>query len=263
MRDLGPRVVSSLVFVPVFFALAFLGGWPFLVFSVVTLWVISSEMGSMAPTGRRRREYWVPLLLSCALLLSPFLGYHILLFVPPLLLLTVVGWWFAPSSDWQEVAGILSWRTLTAVYVGLVAFWPALRGLSGGQEYFLFALLCTWMNDTAAYFVGSTWGAQKLVPQLSPGKSRMGAAGGAAAGIAVGIGFALFVQGPVAPYAGAGFILAVAAQLGDLFESMLKRGAGVKDAGSIIPGHGGVLDRIDGLLFAVPTLVLLVGLGLI
>ncbi|MFO8060211.1 MAG: phosphatidate cytidylyltransferase [Bacillota bacterium] len=263
MSDLRPRVMSSLVFVPLFAAAVFFGGVPFLVFCIAAVWAVSSEMRRLAPAGDRGRgDYWVPSLLSFALILAHFFGYHLFLYLSPLLLLTAAGRW-SGACDWREVTLELSWRVTTAAYVGLIAFWPALRAGAGGREHFFLVLLVAWANDTAAYFAGSAWGARKLVPGLSPGKSRVGAAAGIIAGVAVGAAIAAFLGRPVALYGAIGLLLAAASQLGDLFESMLKRGAEVKDAGRLIPGHGGVLDRIDGLLFAAPVMAALVGLGFV
>jgi phosphatidate cytidylyltransferase len=112
----------------------------------------------------------------------------------------------------------------------------------------------TWLNDTAAYLVGRSFGRTKLVPALSPGKTRIGSAAGLIAGALSGI-LAAWVFGLPVNVAVAGimgFVLAVAGQLGDLAESLIKRSLGVKDMGNLIPGHGGMLDRVDALLFTFP-----------
>jgi phosphatidate cytidylyltransferase len=110
-------------------------------------------------------------------------------------------------------------------------------------------------GDTSAYYVGSYWGRHKLSPAISPGKTIEGSAGGLAANLTVGaIGKALFFPG-LSWSASILFFLAVGAagQMGDLFESEMKRFSGIKDSGNILPGHGGILDRIDALLFASPV----------
>jgi len=111
-----------------------------------------------------------------------------------------------------------------------------------------------WISDTAQYYVGSTFGRRRLAPTISPKKSVEGAVGGFVAGVAamVGIGrvWLPLVSLPVLAAAGAALVaLGIA---GDLFESLLKRSANVKDSSALIPGHGGVLDRIDALLFVIP-----------
>jgi phosphatidate cytidylyltransferase len=121
-------------------------------------------------------------------------------------------------------------------------------------------LLVVWTTDIGAYFAGRSIGGPKLAPRISPGKTWAGLVGGmAAAGLVGGLLTALAGAGFWLA-AGLGALLAAVAQAGDLFESRLKRHAGVKDSGHLIPGHGGLLDRIDGLVFAAPTFALVVAL---
>lgn len=129
----------------------------------------------------------------------------------------------------------------------------ALGSLAAGAAYLWLAFVGTWASDTLAYFVGSTLGRHKLCPAVSPGKTYEGAAGGlvgSTAGITVmGMLFGL----PVIPVFILGLLVGIAAPLGDLTESALKRFAGVKDSGRLLPGHGGVLDRFDAIMFATPV----------
>ena len=135
------------------------------------------------------------------------------------------------------------------------SWWCAVRLRDIDTWLLLFALALNWVGDTAAMYVGKAWGRHKMSPVVSPGKTWEGAAASAAG--AVIFGFMLFhYAGPRMPW---WTILAlsvvgnVAGQLGDLSESAMKRGAGMKDSGSSLPGHGGWLDRIDSSLFAVPA----------
>lgn len=122
-----------------------------------------------------------------------------------------------------------------------------------------FPLVITWINDSAAFFAGRRWGKRKLIPAVSPGKTVVGAVAGTIASIAFGVVFAEWVLGgplglPIGWLGGAlgGLLVSAAAQIGDLAESLLKREGGVKDSGTFFPGHGGILDRLDALLFAFP-----------
>jgi phosphatidate cytidylyltransferase len=118
-------------------------------------------------------------------------------------------------------------------------------------------LIVIWANDIAAYFVGLAVGRHKLAPRVSPGKSWEGAVGGLAGGLAAGVllaGWLALPRGEAALWAAA---VTVVSQAGDLFESALKRRAGIKDSGRLLPGHGGVLDRFDGVLLAAPVAYLL------
>ena len=135
-----------------------------------------------------------------------------------------------------------------AVSFGWVA---APRGLA----WVLVVIVVTWLGDSAAYLVGRSWGRRRLAPRLSPKKTLEGSLGGlAAATIAGVVCVPLFGLG-ISPLLGAGFGagLGIIGQVGDLAESLLKRQARVKDSGSLIPGHGGILDRIDAQLFAFPA----------
>jgi len=110
-------------------------------------------------------------------------------------------------------------------------------------------------GDIGAFYVGTCWGKHKLCPLVSPGKTVEGSLGGLASNLAVGYIVAYLLLPSLPPVKAAVFFIAlgVAGQIGDLFESMLKRSAGVKDSGNLLPGHGGLLDRIDSLLFAGPV----------
>ena len=132
--------------------------------------------------------------------------------------------------------------------------------VSAGGLLLLLPLLLTWASDIGAYFVGRAFGKRKLMPSVSPGKTVAGALGGLLATMLVGWLYARFVLTPSTQLAfvrGGIFIFAilvsVAAQIGDLAESLIKREAGVKDSSHIIPGHGGILDRFDSLLFVLPV----------
>ncbi len=135
-----------------------------------------------------------------------------------------------------------------------------------GGALLIFPMLVTWASDIGAYFFGRAIGGPKLIPSVSPGKTIAGAIGGLVASMAVAYVYARLVLVPVAhlgftPWGALtfGFLISIAAQVGDLFESLLKREAKVKDSSHIIPGHGGVLDRFDSLIFVLPVAYLLLG----
>ena len=135
-----------------------------------------------------------------------------------------------------------------------------------GGALLIFPLLVTWASDIGAYVAGRAIGGRKLMPSVSPGKTIAGALGGVGASMLVAYAYGRGVLVPVAhlgfsPWGALlfGLLISAAAQVGDLFESLLKREAGVKDSSRIIPGHGGVLDRVDSLLFVLPVAYLLLG----
>ncbi len=123
----------------------------------------------------------------------------------------------------------------------------------------LFAMV--WLGDTAAYYCGRAWGRRKMAAVVSPNKTWVGAAASMiAAVVAAGVWSTLRLGELRVEFLGVAVVTSVAAQMGDLLESLLKRGAGVKDSSQLLPGHGGVLDRVDALLFAAPTLLLAIHL---
>ena len=169
-------------------------------------------------------------------------------------------------------------------YVGFtLGLLPLLQAMHNGSLFLLCLMLLVWCGDIAAYYVGRAIGRHKLAPRISPGKSWEGAIASVVGSIVVGVLFCHFIspigdalrsvrllntprivaqyaswepnanQAPLWLVALFAIVVNIAAQLGDLVESALKRGAGVKDSGTLLPGHGGVLDRIDALLFALPV----------
>ena len=157
-------------------------------------------------------------------------------------------------------------RGYDTVSVRFASLGPLHVPIAPGGVLLIFPLVLTWASDIGAYFVGRTIGGRKLIPSVSPGKTVAGAVGGLVASMVVSWLYARAVLVPVAslgftPWAALGFgaIISVAAQVGDLFESLLKREGGVKDSSRIIPGHGGILDRFDSLIFVLPVAYLLLG----
>jgi phosphatidate cytidylyltransferase len=138
--------------------------------------------------------------------------------------------------------------------------------IAPGGVLLVFPLVVTWASDIGAYFVGRTIGGRKLIPSVSPGKTVAGAVGGLVTSMLVAWAYAHWVLVPVAqlgftPWGALlfGTLISAAAQVGDLFESLIKRESGMKDSSHIIPGHGGILDRFDSLIFVLPVAYLLLG----
>jgi phosphatidate cytidylyltransferase len=154
------------------------------------------------------------------------------------------------------------------LYVGVtLATLPLLSAQENGPSLLLFLFFVVWAGDIAALYVGRSLGRRKLAPRLSPGKTWEGSIASIAGSLIVALLLlllagalarrnieALFYPGSIARWLLLAVVLNVAAQVGDLVESAIKRGAGVKDSGALLPGHGGILDRIDALLIAAPVL---------
>jgi phosphatidate cytidylyltransferase len=157
-----------------------------------------------------------------------------------------------------------AWSLLGVAYVGgMLGTASLVRGLPEGRQFVYYLACTTWAADTAAYYVGSRFGRRPLAGAVSPRKTVEGAAGALVAIVIVAAGGApwLWPRLSWGAAAAAGLLLGVVGIAGDLCESALKRAAGVKDSGGIIPGHGGVLDRLDSLMFACPVFYLLVWAG--
>ncbi|VCU72303.1 Phosphatidate cytidylyltransferase [Pigmentiphaga humi] len=188
------------------------------------------------------------------------------------------GLWIAVSLVWMFVLVPMllrasaeadprnPWLTLLAPFALLAAWSALIAGFGRGVVFLLTLLALVWIADIAAYFVGRAVGKRKLAPHISPGKTREGALGGVAGSVVFVLGSACFPAtfgaALVARWGWAGalavaIVLAVLSIAGDLFESLIKRRAGVKDSSRLLPGHGGVLDRIDALIPVLPLAVLL------
>jgi phosphatidate cytidylyltransferase len=159
---------------------------------------------------------------------------------------------FLPKKD--GVFAAWAWTMGGILYIGwMVSLLVALR-LDAGRTWVYLALLATFASDTAAYFIGRFFGRHKMAPRISPGKTWEGAVGGLIGAVIVSLLFSLL--GPVRLHFGyltaalLGLLISVFGQAGDLAESLLKRNAGVKESGGLLPGHGGLLDRLDSVLFA-------------
>jgi phosphatidate cytidylyltransferase len=145
---------------------------------------------------------------------------------------------------------------------GFVVILPAALAMTAIEPPRLLAVLVlVWVADSAAYFVGRAWGRRRLAPAVSPAKTWEGAAGGVCAALVYAIICRRFFDDAGwAPYLAAAAVLAVLSIVGDLFESAAKRRAGVKDSGALLPGHGGILDRIDSATAVLPVAAALLGL---
>lgn len=151
---------------------------------------------------------------------------------------------------WMAAGGIL---IFVGAWLGLVL----LQASENGYWLIIWAFALAWSVDTGAYFAGRTLGRIKLARRVSPGKTWEGVAGGMSAGLAVGMGLAwAFDLGSLAEWAALALALSVVAVFGDLFESVVKRASGAKDSGTLLPGHGGVLDRIDSTIAVLPVFAL-------
>jgi len=158
-------------------------------------------------------------------------------------------------SPTQNASVNWAWTLTGIIYIGwMLSHFIPLREFEGGRDWVLFAIFATFAADTVAFLVGRAWGRHPLAFRISPGKTWEGAMGGLLGAITAAVVLAAILPGISIPcwhIILLGALVGVFAQLGDLAESVLKRSAGVKDAGRLIPGHGGLLDRLDSILLTV------------
>ncbi len=181
----------------------------------------------------------------------------------PLLLVTAAA---ALVAIWELRAltrrfNLVFWLFTSLIVAAALASGLVLRESDDGLAWLGYAILITFASDTAAYAVGSLLGRHRLAPSISPSKTWEGAIGGIIGAAAVSAAFAVLIELDALPLAAAiplGAALSVLGQLGDLGESWIKRRVGVKDSGSLLPGHGGVLDRLDSLLPILPAVLVYV-----
>lgn len=150
----------------------------------------------------------------------------------------------------------VSFSILSAMYVGIGFYFFFETRQEGGLVYILYSLFMIWATDSGAYFIGKALGKTKLWPEISPNKTVEGSIGGVACAVVVAVFFALLsnINVGLLSLMGITVVLSVFGQIGDLVESAFKRHFNVKDSGTILPGHGGILDRFDSLLFVWPLL---------
>jgi phosphatidate cytidylyltransferase len=246
--NLGLRVASAVVLVPAALFAAWWGGWLFLVVISVGMALLAIEWGGMsAPKAPVR----VAAAVTAAVLVAVFLGhlgyYKSAWLAVPICALAAA----LVARGVAERAADAAYGVLYITPAALCLVW--LRSTNQGHWWTLMLFACTWAADIGAFAVGSVVKGPKLWPRFSPNKTWSGFVGGLLAASATGAmmaGLSVF-RLDLRAAALVGFAVGLASMAGDLWESALKRRFGVKDSGDLIPGHGGLLDRVDGLMFAV------------
>ena len=243
-RNLVMRVIAALILAPLAIAIAYAGGWLWIL--LVTLAVIGLYVEWLTIVGLARE--------------MPVVGSGIAA-------LSVAGLCLAIGRI-DAASGVLAiglaavalltrerrnWTAAGFFYAAAAEMASVLVRLDSVKGFvaLIFVLLIVWVTDIGGYFAGRGIGGPKLWPRVSPKKTWAGAAGGFAASLAVAFGFAAFDLGKTGALLLLSAVLSVVSQLGDLFESAVKRRFGVKDSSHIIPGHGGLLDRLDGFVAAI------------
>ncbi|WP_018900005.1 phosphatidate cytidylyltransferase [Rhizobium sp. 2MFCol3.1] len=256
-RELQLRIISGTILAVIVLAATWYGGLAFSLLSALIglliyyEWSTITRLASEQPVANAIG--WIGQAAIAVAVVSGTVGYSLIL-----LLL-----FFAIAVGFVVTRGVSRWFPAGIVYAGLTGI--ALANIRGsdaaGLHAMLFVFAVVWATDILAYFIGRAIGGPKLAPRISPGKTWSGAIGGAVCAVIAGVlvAYAAFPDG-IALASFVALVLSVCSQSGDLFESFIKRRFGVKDSSRLIPGHGGVMDRVDGLIFACFAAFLLAGL---
>jgi len=243
--NLASRVASALVLAPLAIAIAYVGGWPFILFWAVAAVGIFWEWTTLVAGTAGRFVFFAgagPLVIATVLA-----GLHRPLAATLIIAVGAVGAAaFAPTRQ-------RPWIAVGVIYAGATLLGPVVLRTDAEWGFVAVMLLfaVVWATDVFAYFVGRAVGGPKLWAQVSPNKTWSGAVAGIVAATLAAVALAgTMTRTSLFAIAAVAIFLSIAAQLGDLFESAVKRRFGAKDAGQLIPGHGGLMDRLDGFLFA-------------
>lgn len=246
------RIVTALLGIPILLCALYAGGafWEIIVFLVVLVGLF--EFARMGGPGIYSDYLFVSGLSFLLLTYSGITSTKLLI------------WLFGQSFYYLLRASFGGMRNFSAAFNYLGVFYVAIPlsflatvRSEFGLSWTIFGLAVTWLTDTGAYFGGSRYGRRKLMPSISPNKTVEGALFGIGSAFLGGLIFAVYAQEPLVLLSGMAVLLSIIGQLGDLVESALKRERAVKDTGSLLPGHGGILDRFDSLGFVFPVLYLL------
>lgn len=254
MSNLQLRIISAVVLAATVLCLTAIGGLPFRLLCAAMAAAMFYEWCAMSASAANRTNVPLAGIGLAAALLSVLWGNS------PETSILILAAAAVVTTAHTALSGRNWWPAGGLIYAGLSGI--AIAALRGSDTPGVFAILylfaVVWATDILAYFVGRAVGGPKLAPSISPGKTQSGALGGAVGAVVAAVALAGFLgAGNMVELALIALVLSIVSQLGDLFESWVKRRHGAKDSGSIIPGHGGVMDRVDGLVAAGMVLVLI------
>ena len=271
VSELGQRVLVAAVGIPLAIGIVYLGGWLLGALLMAAAALAALEFFRLAALKGAEPMRVLGATLAAAFVLlvaagrsAPDLtGFGILVALATLAVFGYAIW--DRGVEGQPLLSISTTLTGALYTGGTLSFGYLLRHLPQvvdpwhGTALVFAPVLLTWSSDTFAYFVGRRWGTRKLIPRVSPGKTVQGAVGAVLGTVVVAILYARVLnrfpvyEMSLVEAVAFGLLISVAAQVGDLAESLLKRDAGVKDSGTLLPGHGGALDRFDSLFFTLPV----------
>lgn len=251
-QALVPRVATILIGAPVLIAAILIGGDLLSIVVLLLAALGAREFGWLAAAARFHPS---PVLMAGALLLPAIAAVHrwdMAAGATVALVIASAAFALGPARR-TGAPGTAAVDTFGALYVGLLFAHLILLRSRAGAEATLTIVGVIWANDIGAYLVGVRWGRRRLAPSISPGKSLEGFVGGLIVAVTIALAVAAAQGWPLVAVGAIALCTALAGVIGDLSKSTLKRAAGVKDSGNLLPGHGGILDRFDAVLFGVPV----------
>ncbi len=268
MKELSVRVAVAVIGIPVLVFILLKGGVYFYLFSVIVALIGQWEMYRMLEKKESKPNFWPGILLGQIILAIIFIGmqpYLAVLAVFSLLYITGSEMFRNDGSALLNVSAtilgvvypVLFWGMLLYLRLYFYQIYPLPHDVGGMFVIILFVAI--WICDTFAYFFGMKFGKHRLFERVSPKKSQEGAVAGLIGALLVYLGVYFWQIIPITLSVAiiSGIIVGIVGQFGDLVESWFKRDAGVKDSSSLLPGHGGILDRFDSIMFSVPAFLIL------
>jgi len=262
ISNIATRIIVSLIAIPLIVLASYFGSYYFFIFTLAIGLISYNEFSGMIKKNIANANLWFGLLTVCVIITNQF--YHTVDFIPLLFILILLLLMIELFRNKGSVVKNLGATFLGILYIGLFSsaliaireFYSNDNDLYIRGGYLIISILATiWVCDSAAFFGGTAFGKHKLFPRISPNKSLEGALFGFVFAILTMLLAKLVVLDFLSwtNVIVLGIIIGIIGQLGDLVESSIKRDSGVKDSSSIIPGHGGIFDRFDSLLFSAPA----------
>ncbi len=238
------RVIAALILAPLTIMVVFIGGWLWILLVTAVTIGLFYEWHAIVNTTREPRVFAVGVIGLELIGLALWFGWNGVAFAAAIITPTLIAF-LSPDRRIWNVGGFV-YAAAALIAAVLVRLDPAI-----GLYALVFPLLIVWVTDIGGYFAGRAFGGPKLAPRISPKKTWAGAVGGLVLSVVIALAATWLGWGRLVPLLVLGVLLSIVSQFGDLFESWVKRRFDVKDSSQIIPGHGGLLDRLDGFVAAI------------
>jgi len=252
------RTATTIIGVSLAFLTIFWKGFPFFIIITIIALLGLKELYSIAHKQGYKPSYILgSILILYFIFISIYDVYNLNYYIKNIIITFFIIILFVIQLFKKDFSKVLNEMSITisgSVYLGyLLSFILKIKDLTNGDYYLISLLIITWSNDIGAYLVGTKFGKNKLFPKISPKKTIEGSIGGTIFSIVSTFALKNWLNLTFNELIFLGLTISIIAQLGDLFESVLKRGSGIKDSGTLIPGQGGILDCLDSLIFTAPV----------